>query len=80
VAENQELAISARSGERPDDTEMIAAVFLFEDFDERAAKHPLIGEEAATAVGRILFEAGRLKESEFSKRVQHIGETRAQKR
>lgn len=80
MAEDQELAVGARSRRGPDNAEMIATMFLFEDFDQRTTKHPLVGEEATATVRRMLFKAGGLKESEFTKRVQHIWETWAQNR
>lgn len=55
-------------------------MFLFEEFDERATPHPLIGKEAAAPVGRMFFETGGFEEGEFTKGFEHLLEARAQER
>ena len=80
VTEDQELAIGAGSGGRPDNAQVIATLFLLEDFHQRAANHPLLREKATAAVRRLLFEAGGLQKGQFAKRAEHISETRPQER
>lgn len=80
MTEDEELAIGAGSGGRPDNAQVIATSFLLEDFHQGAAKHPLIREKATAAVGWWLFKAGGLQKGQFAKRAEHIPETRPQER
>ena len=80
MTEDEKLAIDAGSGRRPDHAQVIATLFLLEDFHQGAAKHPLIREKAAAAVRWRLFKAGGLKKGQFAKRAEHIPETRPQER
>ena len=78
MTEDEELAIGAGRGGRPDNAQVMATLFLLEDFDEGAPKPPLTCEKATAAVCRLLFEAGGLKKGKLAKRAEHISKTRPQ--
>ena len=78
MAKDEELAIGAGRGGRPDNAQVMATLFLLEDFDEGAPKPPLTCEKATAAVCRLLFEAGGLKKGKLAKRAEHISKTRPQ--
>ena len=80
MTEDQELATGAGSGGRPNNAQVIATLFLLEDFHQGAAKHPLLREKATAAVCWRLFEAGGLQLGQFAKRAEHIPKTRPQER
>ena len=53
-------------------------MFLGDDFGRRATLHPQVGEESATAVGRLFFQAGRFVFGEFAKSVDNLREKGSQ--
>jgi hypothetical protein len=78
VAENEILPSGPRFLRPPSDEELVAAEFLRNALDARAALAPLGSEQVAATVGGNFFEAGRLRPDQLLERGEHLRQARFQ--
>jgi hypothetical protein len=78
VAQNEILACGARFLRPPGDAELVAAEFLRNALNARAALAPFGCEQAAATVGGDFFETGRFRQDETLERGKHLGQTKFQ--
>jgi len=78
VAENEILPCGPRFLRPPGDAELVAAEFLSNALNARAALTPFGCKQAAATVGGDFFETGRLRDDELLERGEHLRQTSSQ--